>query len=99
MLTAVMASYVSRSSLFDVGVMIVFGFVGWAMKRLGFNAAAFVISFVLAGGAEEAFRQSLRLSDTGVLIFVTRPIALAFLVIGLAALLLRIRQIRRHQAA
>lgn len=96
MLTAVMASYVSRGSLFDVGVMIVFGFIGWGMKRLGLNPAAFVISFVLAGGAEEAFRQSLRLSDAGLLIFVTRPVALAFLVIGLLALLLRIRQLRRQ---
>lgn len=98
MLTAVVASYVSRGSLFDVGVMIVFGCVGWGMKRLGFNPAAFVISFVLAGGAEEAFRQSLRLSDAGVLIFVTRPIALAFLLVGLAALGLRIRQLRRLRA-
>ena len=94
MLTAVMASYVSRGNLFDVGVMIFFGFVGWGMKRLDFNPAAFVISFVLAGGAEEAFRQALRLSDAGVLIFVTRPIALAFLILGVAALVFRIRSLK-----
>ena len=99
MLTAVAASYLSRGSLFDVGVMIVFGLIGWGMKRLGFNPAALVISFVLAGGAEEAFRQSLRLSDAGLMIFVTRPIALAFLVIGVAALVLRIRQISRARTA
>jgi putative tricarboxylic transport membrane protein len=98
MLTAVIAAFVSRGSLFDVGVMIVFGFIGWGMKRLGFNPAALVISFVLAAGAEEAFRQSLRLSDAGVLIFVTRPIALGFLVIGLGALVLRIRQLSRQRA-
>lgn len=94
MLTAVMSAYVSRGSLFDVGVMILFGVVGWGMKRFDFNPAAFVISFVLAGGAEEAFRQSLRLSDAGILIFVTRPIALAFLLIGLFVLISRIRSLR-----
>lgn len=94
MLTAVMSAYVARSSLFDVGVMIFFGFVGWGMKRFDFNPAAFVISFVLAGGAEEAFRQSLRLSDSGVLIFMTRPIALVFLLIGVGALVYRIRSLR-----
>jgi putative tricarboxylic transport membrane protein len=94
MLTAVMSAYVSRGSLFDVGVMILFGVVGWGMKRFDFNPAAFVISFVLAGGAEEAFRQSLRLSDAGIFIFVTRPIALAFLLIGLFVLISRIRSLR-----
>lgn len=98
MLTAVMASYVSRGSLFDVGVMVFFGFVGWGMKRFEFNPAAFVISFVLAGGAEEAFRQSLRLSDSGILIFVTRPIALAFILLGISALVLRIRSLNKENA-
>ena len=94
MLTSVMSAYVSRGSLFDVGVMILFGIVGWGMKRFDFNPAAFVISFVLAGGAEEAFRQSLRLSDAGILIFVTRPIALAFLLIGIFVLVSRVRSLR-----
>lgn len=96
MLTAVVASYVYRGSLFDVGVMIFFGFVGWNMKRFGFNAGAFVISFVLAGGAEEALRQSLRLSDHGILIFATRPIALVFLILGIIALGFRIRNLKKR---
>ena len=99
MLTAVMSAYVSRSSLFDVGVMILFGFVGWGMKRFDFNPAAFVISFVLAGGAEEAFRQSLRLSDAGVFIFFTRPVALAFLILGAAALLYRVYSMKRTRTS
>ena len=99
MLTAVMASYVSRGSLFDVGVMIFFGFIGWGMKRFNFNPAAFVISFVLAGGAEEAFRQALRMSDGGILIFVTRPISLAFILLGIATLVLRIRSLKNKKLA
>lgn len=99
MLTAVMSAYVSRGSLFDVGVMILFGFIGWGMKRFDFNPAAFVISFVLAGGAEEAFRQSLRLSDSGLLIFITRPIALAFLLIGIAVVIYRVRSLRAKPEA
>lgn len=95
MITAVIASYVSRGNLFDVGVMTFFGFVGWGMKRYNFNAAAFVISFVLAGGAEETFRQSLLLSDNGVLIFLTRPIALVFILLGVGALWFRIRSLRK----
>ncbi len=95
-LTSFVAAYASRGSLFDVTVMVAAGFGGWVMRRLDFNPAAFVISFVLAGGAEETFRQSLLLSDDGLLIFVTRPVALGFLLLGLGALVLRIRTVRRQ---
>ncbi|MCG8508758.1 MAG: tripartite tricarboxylate transporter permease [Rhodospirillales bacterium] len=89
-ITAFVASYSARSSLFDVGVMIVFGVVGYLMRRFDYSAAAFIIAFVLAKGAEESFRQSLLLSDSGIGIFLERPIAVAFIAIGLAVLIGRI---------
>jgi putative tricarboxylic transport membrane protein len=84
-----MSAYAARSNLFDIGVALAFGVIGVAMRRAGFSAPAFVISFVLAKGAEEAFRQSLLLSDQGAMIFLTRPIALGFLLLGLAVVILR----------
>jgi putative tricarboxylic transport membrane protein len=98
-LTSFVAAYTSRGNLFDVYVMAAAGFLGWLMRKLDFNPAAFVISFVLAGGAEEAFRQALLLSDNGMMIFVTRPIALLFLLIGLAALAVRVRSLNRQSRA
>ncbi len=95
-LTSFIAAYTARGNLFDVYVMVAAGFAGWAMRKLDFNPAAFVISFVLAGGAEETFRQALLLSDDGMMIFITRPIALAFLLIGVAALIARVRSLRRQ---
>ena len=96
-LTAFVAAYSARGSMFDVTVMTVAGFVGWLMRRYDFNVAAFVISFVLAKGAEETFRQSLLMSDGGALIFVERPIAAAFLLLGLAAMGFRIRSIMKER--
>lgn len=90
LLTAFITAYSSRTNLFDVWVMVAAGFLGWLMKRFDFNPAAFVISFVLAGGAEQAFRQSLLLSDHGLLIFVERPIALSFILLGLCSLIYRV---------
>ncbi len=98
-LTSFVAAYTSRGNLFDVYVMVAAGFAGWAMRKLDFNPAAFVISFVLAGGAEETFRQSLLLSDNGLMIFVTRPVALIFLLIGCLALALRVRSLNRQSRA
>ena len=96
-LTAFVAAYSARSSLFDVTVMTVAGFVGWLMRKYEFNIAAFIISFVLAKGAEETLRQSLLMSDGGILIFIERPIALGFLVLGLLAMGFRIRGIMKEQ--
>lgn len=93
-LTAFVSAYAARGSLFDVWVMLLAGILGWLMRKLDFNPAAFIISFVLAGGAEETFRQSLRLSDSGVLIFVQRPIAFAFLVLGVLVIFMRARGLR-----
>ena len=86
-LTAFVASYSARQSLFDIGLALIFGVVGYLMRRAEFSAPAFVIAFVLARGAEEAFRQSLLLSDSGIGIFLERPVAIAFLAIGLAVML------------
>ena len=95
-LVTFISAYAFRSSLFDVWVMLIAGLFGWLMRRFEFNSAAFIISFVLAGGAEEAFRQSLRLSDTGVLIFVQRPIATGFLILGLLAVVVRARALNKQ---
>ncbi|MCG7522822.1 tripartite tricarboxylate transporter permease [Ruegeria sp. Ofav3-42] len=95
-LTSFIAAYSSRGNLFDVYVMVAAGFGGWLMKRYDFNPAAFVISFVLAGGAEETFRQALLLSNNGALIFFTRPVALGFLLLGVIAVFARARSLSKQ---
>ena len=100
-LTAFVAAYAARGSLFDVTVMTVAGFVGFLMRRYDYNVAAFVIAFVLARGAEESFRQALLMSQDGAWIFVERPLALGFILLGLLAIGLRVRSLskqRRQQA-
>lgn len=96
-LTSFVSAYAARGNLFDVWIMMIAGVVGWLMRKFDFNPAAFIISFVLARGAEQTFRQSLRLDDSGVFIFFERPIALLFLIIGLAVIILRARTMIRER--
>ncbi|MFY0613336.1 MAG: tripartite tricarboxylate transporter permease [Hyphomicrobiaceae bacterium] len=102
-LTAIAAAYSSRASILDVMIALLFGIIGYAMRRTEFSTAAFVIAFVLAKNAEEAFRQAMLLSDDGILIFVKEPVALAFLLVGAAVLILRsvsvMRSSRKAEAA
>lgn len=74
-LTCFVAAYANRSDFFDMKVMIVAGLFGWLMRKFSFSTPAFVIAFVIAKGADEAFQQSLLMSDNGILIFFERPFA------------------------
>ena len=86
------AAYSARQSLFDVGLAIVFGVMGYLLRLTGYSLPALLIAFVLARNAEEAFRQTLLLTEEGIAIFLDRPIALAFFVVGLLVLLFRVKQ-------
>ena len=96
-LTAVAASYSARASILDVAVALIFGVVGYGMRRTGLAPAAFVIAYVLARPMEESFRQALLLSDEGAMIFLREPVAGGFLLVG--ALVVALRLVATHRAA
>ena len=91
LITGFIAAYSARQSLFDVGLAILFGVIGYLLRLTGYSLPALLIAFVLARNAEEAFRQSLLLSEQGIGIFLNRPIAIAFFVVGLLVLFFRIK--------
>ena len=72
-----------RMKLFDVWVAVVFGLIGWFMRKLDFPSMPLILALILGGTFEQALKQSLSMSHTGLLILLQRPIAAAFL--GLAA--------------
>ena len=72
-------AYSVNNNLWDVGVLLVFGFIGYFMKKMGFPMAAIVIPFVLGAKMEAAFVQSLFISGGSMMIFFTRPICIGLL--------------------
>jgi putative tricarboxylic transport membrane protein len=81
----VTGAYSLNNKVWDVGVMLVFGVVGYAMKKLGYSPAALTLALVLGPLAERALRQSLIISDAGVAIFFMRPISAVLTCLALAA--------------
>jgi putative tricarboxylic transport membrane protein len=81
----VTGAYAQSNKLWDVGQMLIFGVLGYLMRRLGYSPAALVLALVLGPLAERALRQSLIISDAGILIFFTRPISAVLVALALAA--------------
>jgi len=83
-LITILGVYTIRNSVFDIFVMIVFGIVGYLMKKVGFEPGPLVLAFVLGSLIESSTRRSLLIFDGDPTGFVTRPISgtiLAFLVL------------------
>jgi putative tricarboxylic transport membrane protein len=94
-ITCFVAAYALRQALFDMGMVVFFGIVGFILKRFEFSIPAFIIAFILGDGAERSLRQSMMLDDSGAMIFFDRPLALLFFAIGILTIVWRIHQMRR----
>lgn len=75
----VVGCYSVRNSLFDVWLSLIFGTVGYLMRKLNYPMAPLVLALVLGQILEQAFRQSLAMSGGSAAIFFARPVAVAFL--------------------
>jgi len=100
LLFTLIGSYAINNKTFDVLVMILFGLVGYVLRKFQYEEAPLVLAFILGPILEQAFRQSLIMSNGSLTIFVTRPIALMALTLSaglLASTLIGIfRQARRR---
>jgi putative tricarboxylic transport membrane protein len=99
----VTGAYTQSNKLWDVGQMLVFGVLGYLMRKLGYSPAALVLALVLGPLAERALRQSLIISDSGLMIFFTRPISAVLVIAALAAvavpLVRAVTDVRRRRRA
>lgn len=84
--TCIMGAYLGRSSMFDVGVMLTFGFIGYFMRKFDYSYVAFVIGFILAPEWERALQQVVIISENDPLMFFQRPVALALMALTLFAI-------------
>ena len=78
--------YSTKSSLFDVGEVAVFGILGAIFLWLDFQIAPIALGFILGPMLEENFRRAMLLSRGDIAVFVQRPISAWF--IGFCALLI-----------
>jgi putative tricarboxylic transport membrane protein len=88
----IVGAFAANNRMWDVGLLIVFGVIGYLMKKLDYSPAALVSALVLGPLAENALRQSLQISEGDFSIFVTRPIAAVLMAVAVLAVLLTFRR-------
>jgi putative tricarboxylic transport membrane protein len=76
LLFCILGSYSLANSSVDVLIMIVFGVLGYFMKKFGYDSAPLVLAIVLGPLLESALKRSLILSVGSPWIFFQRPISL-----------------------
>ena len=79
--------YALNGSALEVGLMIGFGLLGYALLKLGFEPAPMLLGFVLGPLMEENLRRALAVSRGDASVFFTRPISATLLAITLLLLL------------
>jgi putative tricarboxylic transport membrane protein len=85
-LFCLIGAYSVNGSTVDIFVMVLFGVVGYLMRKFGYEGAPLILAFVLGPILEQALRQSLLISKGRFMIFLSRPISC--ITLGIAALLL-----------
>jgi len=79
--------YAPTEDLHDVWLMLIFGIVGYLMRKLDYPLAPAVLAIVLGPLAEPALRQSLLISGGEISIFFTRPFSGPIMVTAIILLL------------
>ncbi len=90
-------------SVFDLWLMGISGLIGYIFKKLDYPPAALLLALILGPMVERALRQSLIMSNEGLMIFLTRPVSAVFLALAIVALFapllqqIWLRRVRRKQ--
>jgi len=80
MVISLLGIYSMNLQIFEIGVAIFMGVLGYIMLRLEWPLVPWVLGFVLGPIIEERMRESLSMSSGNPAIFITRPISLGFVI-------------------
>lgn len=95
LVSSLIGSYNLQYSMNDVWTALVFGVIGYMLKRNEYPLTPLVIAIILGNTFEKNLRISVIQGDGSLLPFLTRPVSLVFLLAAVAAIAYSIRSSRR----
>ena len=85
-LFSIVGAYALDQSMIDVWISLIFGVIGYLMRRYGFSVVSLAIGLILGGMLEKRLGQSMVMLDEQWWLIATRPLSLFFLVLTVLAL-------------
>lgn len=82
LLFCLIGAYSMNNNIWEIIIMVVFGIIGYLMRKFKYEAAPFVFAFILGPMMENAVRQSLLMSEGSFGIFFEKPISCSLMVAG-----------------
>jgi putative tricarboxylic transport membrane protein len=83
LLFCIIGVYSLNYNIWEIIIMVIFGFVGHLMRKFKYEPAPFVFALLLGPMIENALRQSLLMSEGSFSIFFTRPISCVLMITGI----------------
>ncbi len=90
----VVGSFAIQSRLFDVGIMIFFGVLGFILREMDYPMAPLVLGIILGDILDKNLRRSLILSNGDISPFFTRPICLGLFLLTMLIVLSRAKWVK-----
>ncbi len=88
----VAGAYASRSTVFDVKLMLVFGIIGYLLRKFGIPLAPLTLGLILGATADTSFRQALTQSGGSIIPLLSRWMGLILLAVVLFTAISGIRK-------
>jgi putative tricarboxylic transport membrane protein len=93
----VIGAYSLQNSVFDVGLTLAFGILGYLFKKLDFPAAPLILTVILGPLMERAMRQALEMSRGDFSIFFTRPISVSLITLSIIFFLTSVVRLKKDE--
>lgn len=81
LIISIIGAYTVSNDLWDVGVMLVFGVIGYVMKKIDIPMAPIVLTYVLGAMMEKALLQSVKMNNGSLIGLIESPISVTMLVL------------------
>ena len=83
---SLLGAYAVDNNIMNVWIMLLFGVVGYFMKKYDYSVAALILGLVLGSMMEEAFRRQLLITNGDYLSFITSPVSVIILFFAILSL-------------
>jgi len=94
-----LGAYSVGNSVYDVLLAVIFGIVGYFMKKYGFSAPSMILSLILGPMAEQELSKALIISHGDWTTLVRSPLAILFYLFAIASIFYSVRSFRKANSS